>query len=335
MSAIGFAHGGYMLPILGKLAKVGENTELALMNARLPPDIFERPVQPVPHILATQFIEQTAQKMGSEDFGFSSLFGCRTLTPEMLPTRGVAFEAGGVRKIRSIVDIMNRTTTSVTQLVEGKDDLWIELQWTHGEGKPPWSAELYVAGLILSTLRGLLGNDWQPSAMKMLSQRNNARELGNLPDCPIQWNAQTISVAIGRRDMAVRVTGSAPRQDDNLRHSIPDLSEMSPDLICETVLGLLRQEHRSLSDVADCFGLNKRSFQRQLDSYGLHYGQIVENFRIDRALKALKLEDVSVTDLSLELGYNHSQNFARAFRRRVGLSPRQYRSALSETREPI
>lgn len=329
MSAIGFAHGGYLLPILGTLAKAGESTELALVNARLPPDIFECPFQPVPHILAVQFIEQTAHKMGNEDFGITSLSECRALTPEMIPMRGVALEPGGVQKMHAIVSIMNRTTTSVFQLVDRNDDLWIDMCWTHGEDSPPWSAELYVAGLILSALRGVLGADWQPSAMKMLSPRSQARASANLPNCPIQWNAQTVSVAIDRQDMAVRATGSAPHQGNRPLDSIPDLSDMSSDLIYETIIGLLRQEHRNLSDIADCFGQNKRSFQRQLDSCGLHYGQIVENFRIERAIKALRQEDVSVTDLSLELGYNHPQNFARAFRRRVGLNPRQYRTALS------
>ena len=190
MSAIGFAHGGYLLPILGTLAKAGESTEMALVNARLPPDIFERPFQPVPHILAVQFIEQTARKMGTEDFGFLSLSECRALTPEMIPMRGVALEPGGVQKMRTVVDTMNRTTTSVFQLVDGKDDLWIDMSWTQGEDSPPWSAELYVAGLILSALRGVLGADWQPSAMKMLSPCREARERADLPDCPIQWNAQ-------------------------------------------------------------------------------------------------------------------------------------------------
>jgi AraC-like DNA-binding protein len=237
--------------------------------------------------------------------------------------------------MRSQVGIMDRTTTSVIQLLDRKVDLWIELQWTHSEGRPPWSAELYVTGLILVSMRSILGADWQPKAMEMLSPWCPAYERTGLPDCPIQWNAPTISVAIDRQDMAVRLAGSAPCQGDKPIKSIPDLSEASPELVCETIFGLLRQEGRNMSDVANCFGLTKRSFHRRLDSHGLHFRQIVENFRIERAMNVLQLEDVSVTELSLELGYDHPQNFARAFRRLVGLSPRQYRSAFSKTADEL
>ena len=195
---------------------------------------------------------------------------------------------------------------------------------------PLGAPRLYVTGLMLVYLRSVLGADWRPAAMKMLSPRSPARERAGLPDCPIQWSAPTISAAIDKQDMAVRLAGSLPGQGDGEPvTTIPNLSGASPGLVCETIFGLLRQEDRSMSDVANCFGLTRRSFHRRLDGFGLNFRQIVDSFRIERAMNVLRLEDVSVTELSLELGYDHPQNFARAFRRRVGLSPRQYRDALS------
>ena len=57
MPTLGFAHGGYMLPVLGTLAEAGVDSEVALAVAGLPPDLSRHPFQPVPHFLGVQFID--------------------------------------------------------------------------------------------------------------------------------------------------------------------------------------------------------------------------------------------------------------------------------------
>jgi hypothetical protein len=57
MPMLGFAHGGYMLPILGTLDSAGVDAEAALAMAGLPPDLSQHPFRPIPHFLGVQFID--------------------------------------------------------------------------------------------------------------------------------------------------------------------------------------------------------------------------------------------------------------------------------------
>ena len=55
--------------------------------------------------------------------------------------------------------------------------------------------------------------------------------------------------------------------------------------------------------------------------------QYLNERRIDRARQLLASSDLSITAISVDLGFSSSQHFARAFRRAVGCTPSDYRAA--------
>lgn len=313
---------------MGTLSLAGWNAESALASVGLRPDIAEHPAQTIPHLLAIRIIDKASHVLGDEDFAPTALAEGLNITTEMVPARGVKCFSGPIQTLQSVVRIINRTTTSVIRLRETERDVWIDLRWTNGENNPPWSAELYVACLLINTLRGVLGSGWRPRQMKMLSARRDSVGFSALPDCPIQWQAATISVAVEKDDLARRLTPLSSPHPNLPEVSVSDLSEASAETVRAAIEGLLCHEGLKLAEVASCFGLTQRSFQRRLDGLNLKFGDILDDFRITQAMRVLRQESVSVTDLALDLGYDHPQNFARAFRRRVGLSPRGYRNAL-------
>jgi AraC-like DNA-binding protein len=77
--------------------------------------------------------------------------------------------------------------------------------------------------------------------------------------------------------------------------------------------------------VAAALGLSVRSLQRQLAEAGLTYSKLIDQVRFNRAVVLLRQPDVKLLEVSLELGYTDPANFARAFRRWTGVSPREYR----------
>ncbi len=60
-------------------------------------------------------------------------------------------------------------------------------------------------------------------------------------------------------------------------------------------------------------------------STGLSPHQYVLNQRVGRAKELLRDPKRSVLDVSIDVGFEHQNNFARAFRRVIGVSPTQYR----------
>jgi AraC family transcriptional regulator len=60
-------------------------------------------------------------------------------------------------------------------------------------------------------------------------------------------------------------------------------------------------------------------------STGLSPHRYVLNRRVERAKQLLRDPRLSVLDVSINVGFEHQNNFARAFRRVIGISPTQFR----------
>jgi AraC family transcriptional regulator len=60
-------------------------------------------------------------------------------------------------------------------------------------------------------------------------------------------------------------------------------------------------------------------------STGLSPHRYVLNQRVERAKELLRDQKLSVLDVSINVGFEHQNNFARAFRRVIGVSPTQFR----------
>lgn len=61
--------------------------------------------------------------------------------------------------------------------------------------------------------------------------------------------------------------------------------------------------------------------------YGMTLYDFVQKLRMDHACNLLRHSDLSITEIALEVGYEHPGNFATAFRRRYGMTPRAFRNA--------
>jgi len=79
--------------------------------------------------------------------------------------------------------------------------------------------------------------------------------------------------------------------------------------------------------VAESLAISRRLLQRAIAGEGFTYLQVLNDIRFRQAISWLDFSDRSVTEISLALGYTDPSNFARAFRRHTGLSPRALRDA--------
>ncbi|MBA2961860.1 MULTISPECIES: GlxA family transcriptional regulator [Ramlibacter] len=72
--------------------------------------------------------------------------------------------------------------------------------------------------------------------------------------------------------------------------------------------------------------MSERNFTRVFrDETGMTPAQFVENARIDEARRLLEDSDVPLKRLATNIGYATVDAFSRAFNRRLGVSPREYR----------
>ena len=103
---------------------------------------------------------------------------------------------------------------------------------------------------------------------------------------------------------------------------------------------LLRQNLQSppdLSSLANIVGMTARTLSRRFkQAVGMTTGEYLNNLRVEEARSLLHHSNLSVAEVGWSVGYNNPSAFSRQFRRQVGVTPRQYRTAVrGKTFSPI
>ena len=82
----------------------------------------------------------------------------------------------------------------------------------------------------------------------------------------------------------------------------------------------------TLDLVATIFDISPATLKRQLAAAGISYRQLLDRIRFDAACEMLSTPQISIKEISQELGYSGTNNFVRGFRRMTGMTPGAFRS---------
>lgn len=85
----------------------------------------------------------------------------------------------------------------------------------------------------------------------------------------------------------------------------------------------------TLIEAAELSGLGERQFYRKFKSRtGMTFIDYVQSVRIDEACRLLRSTDRKVADIASSVGYQDITFFNKLFRKKTGISPREYRKEL-------
>ncbi|MGK6314727.1 helix-turn-helix transcriptional regulator [Neorhizobium sp. DT-125] len=128
------------------------------------------------------------------------------------------------------------------------------------------------------------------------------------------------AVEIVAESLAVAMQAE-PRIDDGaiLTHKDRIKLQRAVDVIAANLVVPLTVEMIAREAGVSASGLQKLFRQ----SVGLSVFEYVRQQRLERAFTALRAEEVTVSEASLIAGYSNPANFATAFRKRFGRTPRQ------------
>ena len=110
-----------------------------------------------------------------------------------------------------------------------------------------------------------------------------------------------------------------------------------PDLVQRVrrqVLDALGSGVPGIAEVASSAGMSIRTLQRRLGEQGLTYNKLVDDLRHELSLQYLEAREVSISEIAFLLGYSEASAFDRAFRRRSGVSPLEFRRKLGDAAQP-
>lgn len=92
-------------------------------------------------------------------------------------------------------------------------------------------------------------------------------------------------------------------------------------------------EDISLASVANAFGYEPHYLCRYMKSASdVHFRQLVNSYRLDRAKVLLEGTDMPITEIALDAGFGCLRTFNRVFQSAEGITPREYRNSFRHNR---
>lgn len=115
--------------------------------------------------------------------------------------------------------------------------------------------------------------------------------------------------------------------EEQLQHRLQEIRDNN--LTVQHVLGLMRKspaDMPSLEDLAKIFNVSTRTMIRHFQAEGTNYRELRDRVHTELATDALRNTGHSVEAIALDLGYQDTASFRRAFKRWCGEAPSAYRA---------
>ena len=316
-------------PVIAALHSRGTDVTPCLAKARLPQIMAERQIGLVPWVSALRFLDVVAHYTGDPLFSANSILSAGGKQPNRVASVPLVRAPTAYESIRTFVESANSITTgaTITSTVSG-NWLWILRRPNNPGNIDSWQAEQFVIATFVKALSSFLGEGWQPQELKI-------RQATRPDNIPYQWSEADIETANPHTAIGVKLVDIASGiKCDHEHTALPGnwkQAELREAVVNDraslrsAVLHYIDHEAERITGVADAFGVTERTFRRHLKTAGLSYSELVDETRYRRSLVLLKDSSLSITELALILGYRYPENFTRAFRKRVGVSPSEYR----------
>ena len=122
------------------------------------------------------------------------------------------------------------------------------------------------------------------------------------------------------RELFILIARKLTLQDDTHR----DFPQSFMNL--ENALRKNLSHNWTVEEMAAMVGLGTTTFTEKVKSYsGFSPLNYLITIRISEAIKLLKQNDLSVTDIALDTGFYSSQHFATTFKKLTGYTPSEFR----------
>ncbi|GEA52215.1 hypothetical protein VIN01S_30190 [Vibrio inusitatus NBRC 102082] len=172
---------------------------------------------------------------------------------------------------------------------------------------------------IISLCRTFLDKRWQPSHAKLVCTNNRARKLPkHFFNSDIRFEQQYGAIAIPLPYDYRAISEQYTTQDWH----------QAVEALIKTYATL---PWFNIEWFASLLGLTKRTLQRNLKKRSILFKEAKEEVREIKAKQLLDETDLSVQEISWQVGYSDLSNFNRAFKGWVGTTAPSYRSRKKQT----
>jgi len=230
--------------------------------------------------------------------------------------------------------------TSITfcdiEVYYDRDDVIVEIVETHGN---PDFQTVVVEAMMLTMQNALEFVSGQPLTCAKLvfafPPPEYAGEYGNFFSGEVSFNGDKHMMVLPKSILEKRCITADEHihklAEDQLQQKMQELR--SNNLTMSHVLDLMRRQPDnmpSLEDLAKVFNVSSRTIIRYLQAENTTYRTLRDTVHKQLATDALRNTDHSIDAIALDLGYQDTTSFRRAFKRWCSCSPSEYRNNTSQ-----
>ena len=187
-------------------------------------------------------------------------------------------------------------------------------------------------GLIHNIVRDLMPAHWHAEKVTFCQHGSEAlqAECSRILHCPVVFNAQADTVFF-----STKILNLKPSQPANLVNDIIERQfqqhQSSPEfdniaLVKHAINMLLPTGDCNKQNIAKSLAIHPKKLQRLLQQNHTSFRNLLEQTRREIAKRTLELNNMSLTNLALNLGYADFSAFSRAFKVWFGVSPTEFKT---------
>lgn len=316
--------------LLRALAAAGIDAPDVAREAGIDPDTLHDPDARVPRVALTRLWQLAVQATGDPCFGLTAARFVHQTTFHGLgyavlasATMKEAFERM-IRHRRLIGDILE------LRLVALEDRYRFVVDVSAPPGVP-FEAVDTIAAILVRQARMLRGApDLCPLSVELQRPAPPSTEpFRRIFRAPVRFGASENAIEFSRADVESPLPSAnaeLARQNDDV--VVRYLARLEKDRVSRRVqhalLDALPSGAPGKQAVARTLGMSPRNLQRQLALEGTSFKALLDQTRVELALRYVEEGRLSVTETAFVLGFADTSTFSRAFKRWTGRSPRDH-----------
>jgi AraC-like DNA-binding protein len=312
------------------LDSLGADVDAALLAHGFTREDFEDPDREVPYADLVQLLQDCERLTGCDYIG---LLICEQsgLAEMGLPGRVARCQATVRQGLQAMIHHHNlRRAPGVLGLLE--DGALTRLVYAIVSPGTYNTHDYQMGGLAVARnmLLDLCGPDWQPVEVRCACRSpSNTRIFQRFFHVPVHFDADESTIVFESHWLE----RALPPVDESYRQAVAAQVRQQRKLAFDDFPGLVRDLVRkqlsrggcSIESVAAALSMHRRTLERRLAQHGEAYGALQASVKFEIAQRLLRETRLSVQQIGEFLGFSTGANFATAFRRWSGRSPRRFR----------
>jgi AraC-like DNA-binding protein len=315
----------------------GLDPHAMLRKVGLPRRCLDEPNALISMEAACRLLELSAAASGMEDFGLRMAAKRRisNLGPVLLVMRQESTALGALHILANYNRLLNDAL--LTRIEQAQDLVLIRQEFVVDSSVPTRQSIELTVGVVVQTLKELLGADWQPRAVCFTHRKPrdatfHRRCLGRRVDFNADFNGVVCSAADLERELPtdepVMAVLARRALDDELRARRAGGSESVRHLVA----AMLGSGRCTVDKLSEHLGVSRATLHRQLAAEGQTFSSILQSVRRDVAQRLSSDSDRPLDDMAAMLGFSSASAFAHWYRATFGAPfARSRREARSRT----